>query len=135
VHSRRYWGLKLYLITAPDGMPVAWCLASPKIGEREVAAELLARAALTAALRPWLILIGGKGFAGRDFEDLVTTGYAMSLVRPDRRDETPATGPSAGSANESNRREGPSAWSAPHATTGDLLNVAKLITAGTRYGH
>jgi hypothetical protein len=24
-HSRWYWGLKLYLITTPDGMPVAWC--------------------------------------------------------------------------------------------------------------
>jgi hypothetical protein len=35
-HSRWYWGLKLYLITTPDGMPVAWCLADPKIGEREV---------------------------------------------------------------------------------------------------
>ena len=36
-HSRWYWGLKLYLITTPDGMPVAWCLASPKLGERDVA--------------------------------------------------------------------------------------------------
>ena len=49
-HSRWYWGLKLYLITTPDGMPVAWCLADPKIGEREVAAELLAHAARTGAL-------------------------------------------------------------------------------------
>ena len=39
-HSRWYWGLKLYLITTPDGMPVAWCLADPKLGEREVAGEL-----------------------------------------------------------------------------------------------
>ena len=40
----------------------------PKIGEREVAAELLAHAAGTGALRPGLTLIGDKGFAGRDFE-------------------------------------------------------------------
>ena len=26
-YSRWYWGLKLYLITTPDGMPVTWCLA------------------------------------------------------------------------------------------------------------
>ena len=38
-HSRWYRGLKLYLITTPDGMPVVWCLADPKIGEREAAAE------------------------------------------------------------------------------------------------
>ena len=35
-HSRYYWGLKLYLLTAPDGSPIAWCLANPKLGEREV---------------------------------------------------------------------------------------------------
>jgi len=73
-------------------MPVAWCLASPKTGEREVAADLLAHAARTGALRPGLILIGDKGFAGREFEDLVTTGFQMSLVRPDRRDEAPRHG-------------------------------------------
>jgi hypothetical protein len=70
-------------------MPVAWCLASPKIGEREAAADLLAYAARTGALRPGLILIGDKDFVGQDFEGLVTTGYAMSLIRPDRRGETP----------------------------------------------
>lgn len=39
-------------------MPVAWCLASPEIGEREVAAELLAHAARTGALRPGLTIVG-----------------------------------------------------------------------------
>ena len=91
-HSRWYWGLKLYLLTAPDGMPAAWCLASPKLGEREVAAELLAHAARTGALRPGLTLIGDKGFAGRDFEDLVTSDFKMSLIRPDRRGEAPRHG-------------------------------------------
>jgi hypothetical protein len=91
-HSRYYWGLKLYLITTPDEMPVAWCLATPKLGEREVAAELLAHAARTGALRPGLILIGDKGFAGREFEDLVTAGFGLRLVRPDRRDEAPRHG-------------------------------------------
>ena len=91
-HSRWYWGLKLYLLATAEGMPAAWCLADPKIGEREVAAELLAHAARTGALRPGLILIGDKGFAGRGFEDLVTTGFSMHLVRPDRRDEAPRHG-------------------------------------------
>jgi hypothetical protein len=91
-HSRWYWGLKLYLITTPDGMPAAWCLADPKLGEREVAGELLAHAARTGALRPGLILIGDKGFAGREFEDLATAGYGLRLVRPDRKDETPRHG-------------------------------------------
>ena len=91
-HSRWYWGLKLYLITTPDGMPVAWCLASPKLGEREVAGALLEHAASAGALRPGLILVGDKGFAGRDFEDLVSAGYGLRLVRPDRKDEAPRHG-------------------------------------------
>ena len=41
---------------------------------------------------PGLILIGDKGFAGREFEHLVTTGYGLRLVRPDRKDETPRHG-------------------------------------------
>ncbi len=92
-HSRWYWGLKLCLITTPDGMAVAWCPADPELGEREVAGELLAHAARAGALRPGLTLAGDKGFAGREFEDLVTTGHGMRLVRPDRRDEAPRHGP------------------------------------------
>jgi hypothetical protein len=41
-HSRWYWGLKPYLVTTPDVMPVAWCQASLTIGERAAAAGLLA---------------------------------------------------------------------------------------------
>jgi hypothetical protein len=73
-------------------MPVAWCLASPGIGEREVVAELPAHARRAHALRPGLTLIGDKGFAGREFEDLVTTGFGLCLVRPDRRDKAPRHG-------------------------------------------
>jgi hypothetical protein len=40
-HSRFYWGFRLYVLTTPDGSPVAWRLASPKLGEREVAMALL----------------------------------------------------------------------------------------------
>jgi hypothetical protein len=57
-----------------------------------VAAELLAHASRTHTLRPGLTLIGGKGFAGREFEDLVTTGYGLHMVRPDRRDGPPRHG-------------------------------------------
>ena len=46
----------------------------------------------THALRPGLTLIGDKGFAGREFEDLATTGFGLHLVRPGRRDEAPRHG-------------------------------------------
>jgi hypothetical protein len=50
-------------------------------------AALLAHARRNHALRPGPILIGDKGFAGREFEQLVTASFRLSLVRPDRRNE------------------------------------------------
>lgn len=86
-HSRFYWGLKLYLVTTLDGMPIVWCLADPKLGEREVAAELLGHAHDLAALPTGVVLIGDKGFAGRQFERQMNT-LGITFVRPDRRNET-----------------------------------------------
>ena len=40
-HHRYFWGLRLYVLATPDGLPVAWCLATPKLGEREVVAAML----------------------------------------------------------------------------------------------
>jgi hypothetical protein len=28
-HHRYFWGFRLYLLASPDGLPIAWCLASP----------------------------------------------------------------------------------------------------------
>lgn len=86
-HSRYYWGLKLYLVTTLEGMPIVWCLADPKLGEREVAADLLGHAQDLTALPAGVIVIGDKGFAGRTF-DRDMTELGITFVRPDRRDET-----------------------------------------------
>jgi hypothetical protein len=83
-HHRYFWGFRLYVLAAGDGLPVAWCLATPKLGEREVVAALLDHE--RARLRPGLLILGDKGFAGRDFEQLVA-GYGARLLRPDRSDE------------------------------------------------
>lgn len=85
-HSRWYWGFKLYLVCAPDGMPITWCLANPKLGEREVAAALLDDAARQRALAQGTIILADKGFAGRDFHRHVGD-LGAHLVRPDRKDE------------------------------------------------
>lgn len=45
-----------------------WSLADPKLGERDVAAELLAHAQDLTALPIGVVVIGDKGFAGQDFE-------------------------------------------------------------------
>jgi hypothetical protein len=91
-HRRWYWGLKLYLLTAPDGMPVNWCLATPKLGERDVAAELL------ADTPSWLLagttVIGDKGFAGAAFDRHITdlgVRDPASQVSQELRDQPPAS--------------------------------------------
>jgi hypothetical protein len=86
-HSRWYWGLKLYLLATPEGMPVAWCLADPKLGERDVATELLGHARDTGALRDGMIVLADKGLAGRDLERYAASQIGILLARPDRKDE------------------------------------------------
>jgi len=85
-HSRWFWGLRLYLICTPAGMPILWALADPKIGERQVLAAMLDVEPGLATTRPGPILITDKGFAGHETEaDLATRG--ITLLRPSRKDE------------------------------------------------
>jgi hypothetical protein len=70
-HSKFFWGLRLYLLCAPDGMPVSFCLAPANEPEREVAAALLERAYQRGLLRGGEIIVGDKGFAGQEFERTV----------------------------------------------------------------
>jgi hypothetical protein len=85
-HSRWYWGLKLYLLSAPDGMPITWRLADPKIGEREVCLDLLAIAAGTGLLAPGTTILADKNLAGREIETQVAA-LGVHLLRPDSRGE------------------------------------------------
>jgi hypothetical protein len=90
--SRWFWGLRLYLICTPAGMPILWALADPKIGEREVLAAMLDVEPQLAAARPGLTLITDKGFAGRQAEASLAAGgitpaaaFAQGRDRPPRR--------------------------------------------------
>jgi len=85
-HTRWFWGFRLHLLAAPDGTPRAFALADPARGEREVALELLGRAA-----RGGEVLVCDKGYAGREF----AAGAAdldVVVARPARKDE-PGAGP------------------------------------------
>ena len=85
-HSRFYWGFKLYLLAAPDGMPIAWCLADPKIGERDVCLDLLTIAVETGQLATGATVLANKGLAGREVEAWISW-LGIRMLRPDRRDE------------------------------------------------
>jgi len=80
-HSRYFWGFRLYLLCASDGMPIAFELAAANAPEREVAAEMLRRVELYG-----YTVIADKGFAGEEFEALMRELGAIFL-RPDRKDE------------------------------------------------
>jgi hypothetical protein len=86
-HSRYFWGFRLHAIFAADGTPRALQLASPKIDERTIGVALLER---TRRHGP-VILLGDKGYAGREFAAEVAERGA-TLVRPRRKDE-PGEGP------------------------------------------
>ena len=81
-HTRYFWGLRLHLLTTPDGAVVAWALADPKLGDREVAQAMLEN----SPPPPGLFIVADKGYAGREFEDFVRA-LAAVLFRPDRREE------------------------------------------------
>ena len=66
---------------------MAWCLANPKIGEREAAADLLDYARDLGALRDQMIVLADKGLAGREMERYAADQVKVLLVRPDRKDE------------------------------------------------
>jgi hypothetical protein len=90
-HSRFFWGLRLYLLCTPAGMPILWALADPKIGERDVLAAMLALDADLIADRPGLLLITDKGFASHTFERSLSA-QGIALLRPSRKDETARAG-------------------------------------------
>lgn len=85
-HSRYFWGFRLYLLCAPDGMPIAFELAPANAPERQVAAELLARVDLEG-----YTVMADKGFAGAEFDDLMRN-LGARFLRPDRKDEPPRHG-------------------------------------------
>jgi hypothetical protein len=80
-HSRYFWGFRLYVLCAPDGMPICFELAAANVAERVVAAEMLDRVDLYG-----YTILADKGFAGAEFEQHMAD-LGARFLRPDRRDE------------------------------------------------
>ncbi len=86
-HSQYFWGFRLHAIFAPDGTPRALQVCSPKLDEREIGLRLLDRCRLQGGE----VLLGDKGYAGREFAAAVSERGA-TIMRPRRTDE-PGQGP------------------------------------------
>jgi hypothetical protein len=80
-HSRYFWGFRLYLLCAPDGMPIAFELAPANTPERVVASEMLQRVDLHG-----YTVMADKGFAGAEFEAHMAA-LGARFLRPDRNNE------------------------------------------------
>jgi hypothetical protein len=102
-HTRYYWGLKLYLLAAPDGMPITWCLADPKLGEREICLDLLTIAVQTGLLAPGSTVLADKGLAGRDIEAQIAALGGCGCYARTGATRRPATATSAESDSGSSR--------------------------------
>jgi Transposase DDE domain len=88
-HSRFFWGFRLHALFALDGTPRALALTSPKVDEKLVCLEMVARCNRQPG--QMLILIGDKNFRGTQFEkDL--KALDATIARPRRKDE-PGHGP------------------------------------------
>ena len=74
--------MRLYLVATLEGMPLMWCLANPKLDEREVMTALLQidHHLVTGDQ----VILADKGFAGREFETFLSD-LLLHLVRPARR--------------------------------------------------
>jgi len=88
-HSRYFWGFRLHALFAPDGTPRALALTSPKVDEKLVCLEMVARCERQPG--QVLMLIGDKNFRGKTFETELAKLDA-TITRPRRKDE-PGRGP------------------------------------------
>jgi Transposase DDE domain len=85
-HSRHFWGFRLYLLCAPDGMPVRFELFAANIGERDAARQMLDGTDLDG-----YTVVADKGLAGEEFETFMTS-LGADFRRPDRKGEAPRFG-------------------------------------------
>jgi hypothetical protein len=88
-HSRFFWGFRLHALFALDGTPRALALTSPKVDEKLVCVQMVARCERQPG--QMLILIGDKNFRGKNFEAELAALDA-TIHRPRRKDE-PGRGP------------------------------------------
>jgi hypothetical protein len=91
-HSRRFWGLRLHLVTTVHGLPVAFALTNPKTDEREILIDLVSLQPAMFHHPDGLILVVDKGYRDRITEawlnetdiDVIRPAYRNEATRPGR---------------------------------------------------
>lgn len=90
-HSRRFWGLRLHLVTTVHGLPVAVALANPKVDERDVLVDLVSLQPAMFHHPDGMIMVVDKGYRDRSTEKWLNEAD-ITVVRPAYRNETPRPG-------------------------------------------
>jgi hypothetical protein len=90
-HLRRFWGLRLHLVTTVHGLPVAFALANPKVDERDVLIDLVSLHPSMFRHQDGLILVVDKGYRDRATQTWLNEAD-ITVVRPAYRNETPRPG-------------------------------------------
>jgi DDE family transposase len=92
-HSRRFWGLRLHLVTTVHGLPVAFALTNPKLDEREVLTDLFTLDPDDGLLThpDGLLLIVDKGYRDQATEQWLND-QGVTVIRPAYRNEPPRPG-------------------------------------------
>jgi hypothetical protein len=90
-HSRRFWGLRLHLITTLHGLPVAYALSSANTDEREALIDLFDLDTGLLTHPDGLILVVDKGYRDAATEAHLA-GRGVTMIRPAYRNEAPRPG-------------------------------------------
>lgn len=90
-HSRRFWGLRLHLVTTVHGLPVAFALTTPTADERDVLVDMVTLQPNVFAHPDGLILVVDKGYRDHSTEKRLNDA-GITVVRPAYRNEKPRPG-------------------------------------------
>lgn len=90
-HSRRFWGLRLHLITTVHGLPVAFALTNPKTDEREVLVDLFSMDPDLLHHPDGVLLLVDKGYRDAATERWLAE-QGVTMIRPAYKTEKPRPG-------------------------------------------
>ncbi len=87
-HSRYFWGLRLHLVCALSGLPVAFALSGAKADERDVLLGMFDADPNLVDTHPGQTLMADKNYYGKNFEATLADA-GITLLRPARKGEKP----------------------------------------------
>ena len=104
-HSRFFWGLRLHLVCALSGLPVAFALTGAKADERDSLLGMLDADPNLLATHPGQTLMADKNYYGRQFEAALADA-GVELLQLARTGKKPRAGQQLLQAAAAGRRIG-----------------------------